>query len=399
MKKIVVTIFFLTLISLFHLCAEKGVNVENGVNSHLRISLLTCSEGNEDVAAAFGHSAIRVVDSLKNIDIVFNYGTYNFYEPGFIVKFLRGDLLYLLSVGDFNRFVNTYSRAGRSIVEREFNLTEEQKREVYDFLLNNAKPENREYLYDFLIDNCATRIRDIFNSEGFGHIDYETDFTYRERLEELIGNKYWLKFGTDLILGARVDNLLDSQQEMFLPFILEKNLSEYNNLLSGESLLSDPVIILQKASEEKSFFVKSMSYIFSPFSLFFILLLFYSLCVCFLRDKRRFHRMFSNIFYVVLGVAGLVLLFMWVGTNHIWTKANWNLLWMNPLFLLLPMFKSGSFKSILIKVLMVGPLAVLLGGIIIPQQFNIAFYPIVLLEIFVMVPAVVAEKRIIIRKR
>jgi hypothetical protein len=84
---------------------------------------------------------------------------------------------------------------------------------------------------------------------------------------------------------------------------------------------------------------------------------------------------------------------LWFGTNHIWTKANWNLLWLNPLFLVLPFIRARKFKNVLINILILCVLVCLVGGVLIPQQFNIAFYPIFVLEIFLMLPAVMASKR------
>lgn len=71
--------------------------------SHLRISLLTCSKGG-DISSAFGHSALRVTDSVSGRDMVFNYGTFDFYDPGFLLKFLHGDLYYFLSVSKVQLF-------------------------------------------------------------------------------------------------------------------------------------------------------------------------------------------------------------------------------------------------------------------------------------------------------
>lgn len=390
MKKFALIVLLVLFAPFAHLFGAEGVASQD---EGLRISLLTCSEGNEDVAAAFGHSAIRVVDPANKMDIVFNYGTYNFYEPGFLLKFLRGDLNYLLSVSDFKRFVGSYTKAGRGIVEREFNLTSEQRVKLYDFLLTNAKPENREYLYDFLLDNCATRIRDIFNTEEFVYEDSDTDLTYRDRLAELINPKPWLKFGTDLILGARVDAEITVQQEMFLPFLLERNLSQYKIAESGDGLLAAPEVILAKRDESRSVVGKIARLLITPLALFMVLLIGYSLTISLIKDKQRFHKVFSNCFYILLGIASLVLLFLWFGTNHIWTKANWNLLWLNPLFLVLPFLKAGRFKNVLINILILCVVVCLVGGVLIPQQFNIAFYPIFVLEIFLMLPAVMASKR------
>lgn len=361
--------------------------------SHLRISLLTCSEGSEDVAAAFGHSAIRIVDTLNGSDVVYNYGTYNFYEPDFLLKFLRGDLYYLLSTNSFTNFTRTYSRSGRGVVEREFQIGEEDKLQLQHFLNDNAKPENREYLYDFLLDNCATRIRDIFNTEQYHYKDSLLESTYRKHLRELLGDKYWLNFGIDLILGARVDRQITSQQEMFLPKYLELNLLEYTNIESGSSLLSQTAKeILPRSSEPSSQFVKR---VFSPFSVFIVLLFLYLIILYYCTNKVRFHKIFSSLFYVILSIGGAILLFMWFGTNHIWTKVNWNLLWMNPLFLLLLFIGRGKIRQVLSAVLIAGVVLSLLGGLIIPQEFNTAFYPIFILELFLLLPEVVIKYRII----
>ena len=86
----------------------------------LSISLLTCSQGG-DISSAFGHSAIRVKDIQHGRDLVFNYGTFSFNEPHFMLNFLRGDLNYFLSVSSFNQFKESYERAGRGITEQQLN--------------------------------------------------------------------------------------------------------------------------------------------------------------------------------------------------------------------------------------------------------------------------------------
>ena len=42
-----------------------------------QISLLTCSPGKE-LYAKYGHTALRVCDSVNHIDIAFNYGIFDF---------------------------------------------------------------------------------------------------------------------------------------------------------------------------------------------------------------------------------------------------------------------------------------------------------------------------------
>src|ERR1700748_2570157 len=67
-------------------------------SSHLRISILTCGVGDE-LYSSFGHTGIRVVDSVRHTDEVYNYGTFDFGDPGFYKKFMLGKLPYSIDNG------------------------------------------------------------------------------------------------------------------------------------------------------------------------------------------------------------------------------------------------------------------------------------------------------------
>ena len=51
-----------------------------------QVSLLTCGPGVE-VYNQFGHSAIRMKHELRGIDVVYNYGIFDFNPPNFSLKF------------------------------------------------------------------------------------------------------------------------------------------------------------------------------------------------------------------------------------------------------------------------------------------------------------------------
>ena len=101
--------------------------------SELEISLLTCSSGNA-VYATFGHSAIRVNDLMNDQDIVFDFGVFDFRDPLFVLNFLKGELNYSLEVRSFDRFLTSYQREGRGVVEERLNLTNLQKKKDLLFL-------------------------------------------------------------------------------------------------------------------------------------------------------------------------------------------------------------------------------------------------------------------------
>jgi hypothetical protein len=129
----------------------------------LRISLLSCSPGAE-LYSIFGHSAIRVTDETSGTDRVYNYGTFNFREKNFYLKFLSGKLNYYLSVQSFPSFMSDYLEENRTVYEQVLNISHFHKLQLHTALRLNALPENRAYKYDFFWDNCSTRIRDKIES-------------------------------------------------------------------------------------------------------------------------------------------------------------------------------------------------------------------------------------------
>ncbi len=123
-----------------------------------RISVLTIGPGSS-LNDSFGHSAYRVKDSL--IDIVFNYGVYDFDTPNFYTKFAQGKLNYKIDANYYEDFKASYIRQNRTIKEQVLNLAVDEKQQVFNFLSKNYEPANQFYLYDFFYDNCATKIKDV----------------------------------------------------------------------------------------------------------------------------------------------------------------------------------------------------------------------------------------------
>ena len=155
MRKVVIAFI---CIFLFVLTASSQQQIQ--LTQNAQISVITIDPGNE-LVDSFGHSAFRVRDNFLSIDYVYNYGVYDFNTPNFYTKFAQGKLLYILGISRFERFLQSYKAQNRTIVEQILNLTTSEKQAFFDFLQNNAKPENRGYLYDFFFDNCATKLRDV----------------------------------------------------------------------------------------------------------------------------------------------------------------------------------------------------------------------------------------------
>lgn len=291
----------------------------------LRVSLLTCTPG-EEIYSAYGHSAIRLQDSERGLDVVFNYGTFDFDTPFFVPKFLCGTLDYMLSASNFSWFLNSYQREGRGVVEREVILSSSRKREIEHFLFTNLQPENRFYRYDFFFDNCATRIRDLF----FRYADVEDDNakvkseeeTFRDCLHQFVGPNEWWGTGIDLILGVRADASISPFEKAMLPDYLD-------SLLANEGILGEPKVMLVRRVSPKPVAFD----FFTPLSFSIVMLLAVSV-VCLIESRRGvWVRWVDYSLFSAVSLLALLFWFLWVVSDIKITSYNMNALWASALYI------------------------------------------------------------------
>ena len=340
------------------------------------VSLLTCGAGNE-YYLSFGHSAIRVCDTAQDIDLVFNYGIFDFDTPNLYLKFALGNLDYMLGVQYYNSFIRSYEYEGRWVVEQTLNLTPDERNNIYNLLMENAKKENRYYRYDFFRDNCSSRARDIIENslidrDFYNHELLETDVTYRHVINHTFRDiiypytnekLMWWQFGVDALLGRRCDQPLTISQYMFIPFNLQ-------NYINSNGLCQSSKLILDETKIDNS---KSVS----PNIVFWILCLLTCLITFLLGRKNKKSRWFDIPLFSLVGIIGLIVALMWAFSSHWCVKENFNILWANPLFILL-IFSRGKTKKYLIYILLSCLLLSLINMIIDFQHYNNAVLPIIL---------------------
>ncbi|MEK9913520.1 MAG: DUF4105 domain-containing protein, partial [Flavobacteriaceae bacterium] len=279
---------------------------------------------------AFGHSAIRVKDHYQGLDIVFNYGTFDFEAPNFYLKFLKGELDYFLSTSSFIQFANYYQYYGRGVIEQKLNLNSTEKQKLYDALNEALLPENRFYRYEFLENNCATKIPEIINSATGLEITYadeiNTKTTYRKLINEYLDPHSWNRFGISLILGSTVDRQITNTQTLFLPDYLYKKIG---NAQLGEELLIEN----EKNLVVRYFKSKSNGFFTSPLfvAILFLIFSFYRIWP---KASSPILGRLEHLLFGVLSITGIFLVFMMLGTEHLATKNNFNILWINPLTIL-----------------------------------------------------------------
>lgn len=355
------------------LFCQKGVPLY--LSEHTKVSLLTSSPG-EDLYAQFGHSAIRITDTLSGQDLVFNYGLFDFNTPGFYVKFIRGKLPYQLGIQRFDAFLNAYIEENRQCRELEINLDEKERLALIQFLSVNYLPENREYPYDFFFDNCATRIRDILENKfqaNYPDTSLVIKASFRHFLAEYVGQNSWINVGFYLILGLPADTIATFRDEMFLPDYLEKHLE--NAFLGGQPLAKNKINILFQNQPQPS-----DSFLLSP--ILVSCLLFFMALLLTIYYTKHWTKIFDTVFFSLISLSGFLFVFMWVGTDHFVTHKNMNLLWANPLYIIvilnLYLGKNGKYLLFLLITL---NLTVLTGWKILPQEFHIAMIPLILTSI------------------
>ena len=336
------------------------------------ITLLTIAPG-EDVYSVFGHSAIRVKGQKGADDQIYNYGTFSFSQPNFLLNFLRGRLLYSLSRSKYDRFLMAYHREQRTIYEQTLNLTPEEENKISRALIENYKKENRDYLYEFFFDNCSTRLRDIVVNTYNDKLTWRTQeprYTFRELLHQYTQSNAWLTFGIDLLVGVRTDRLATQQEEMFLPDYLYRHLNEAT--ISNQPVVHTDYLVLNFDQETMRRMKKGINWPLFLFIGLFVLELI--LLLSRLKQGRAptWVNIYDKLVFGILGLGGIILLIMWLLTDHFTTKYNWNILWLSPLYLGL-LFKSKS-KMISYAIIVLFVLTIVAAFF---QSFNIAIWPLI----------------------
>ncbi|MFD0864123.1 DUF4105 domain-containing protein [Sungkyunkwania multivorans] len=321
-------IFFALLLLLFFNQGVAQAPANFQLSEKAEISLLTCGPGTE-LYSQFGHNAFRVKDPLYGIDVVYNYGTFDFDTPYFYAKFARGKLLYQLSRSKFERFLYTYQYENRWIKEQILNIDQEAKQELFQFLEINLKPENRSYKYDFFFNNCATKMRTVLQEVMDGKVNFddtvETPMTFRAIIHQYVQHNSWSGFGIDLALGAVIDRETTAKERFFIPDYVFEGYADANLRNRAENkveLVEKTATIYEPAvKENKSFFLTSPLVIFC-------LLMIVILWVTYKDNKTGKRSTWLDIIlFLTTGLAGLVILFLWFGTDHSATALNLNVLW------------------------------------------------------------------------
>jgi len=369
-------VFFLLLL-LFSAPLSRAQHYEAELSDSAFASVLTCGPG-EEFYSSFGHSALRICDSTIGLDLVYNYGTFDFNMPHFYWSFACGRLNYSLSRTDFESFLNEYAYEGRAVWEQQLRISNQELNNLFILLEQNYLPEYRYYSYDFFRDNCATRVRDmVVNCLDHRRLSpkvvTDTNLSFRDIVyKSTEKNLLWWRLGVDIALGQRCDHRCSNYEYMFSPLEMMGQLDTMKVSDTQQPLVNPAQQLL---AETRPPLARSIS----PTLLFWVL--FFVVLLLTLLEWHKTWRLnwLDAIIYGVTFVVSVLVIFLWFFTEHYCTKPNFNILWASPLFLYFAIAQRRSKQWIIClqMVMLLAAMVMTIGPL--PQQLNAAILPISLI--------------------
>ncbi len=299
----------------------------------LRAGIITMEPG-EEFWARFGHDAIVIEDTRTGESMSFNFGFFDMDEPGFFSNFINGHMQYQLVALPTEEDLQHYREMGRGVRMQWLNLDQKQIRTLYSALAVNARPENSRYTYDYFKSNCSTRVRDSLDEVLNGQIKTQLSSpslgnSYRSEAVRLAWPAKWMAMGFHLGLSSAADAPLSRWDEAFIPMRLRDSLREIK-LADGKPLVMSEVQLvphrLSMPPNDMPPWKKTafMIGIFLAIGIFF-----------FAKRTPRLLASVAGIFWLIAGLLGCLMLFIWFGSAHWAGYRNANLLLLSPLALTL----------------------------------------------------------------
>lgn len=283
----------------------------------------------------FGHDAIVVQDPASGRAVSYNFGFFDPSEPGFVGNFVRGRMMYYLVALPLEQDLQSYQEEGRGVSIQWLRLSDAQAQSIADALAVEAQPQNARYPYDYFTSNCATRVRDTLDTALGGALKRQLDArsdgsSYRSESDRLASPSWWMWAGFDLGFGPSADRPLSIWDAAFIPMRLATALDRASTP-DGQPLVAARQVLLPHriAPEPQSAPWRVWPWLLAGLAIAAGVLL-----------LRRHPRVLGGLllpFWLLCGLGGALMLFIWLGSAHTAGWANRNLLLLSPLCLgLLP---------------------------------------------------------------
>lgn len=353
----------------------------------LRVYLITVGQG-DAVWEKFGHNALWFSDDANAVDEAYNWGVFDFEQPGFLRRFLTGDTKYWVERYPGQLLIDYYKRSDRTVVLQRLNFTPAQAQRALAYARWNAREENKFYRYDYFRDNCSTRVRDLIDYALGGTLKRSTanirgPRTYKSESVRLVDDLKLTQFGIFTALGQPADRPLSLWELMFIPMRMRDIVrGQRIGGPGGAPLAAEERLLYESRSQHERADTPTL---WLPYLIIGLLLGAEFAAVGSARRRSTFaDKMFRievAIWAIVTGLLGLVLLLAWTTTRHVFWYRNENLLLLNPIALwlavtvLLSMRRSRFGRPAAITAMVVAALtalALLLKPIALFNQNNLA---------------------------
>jgi hypothetical protein len=326
-------LLFKILIFVLFLSPNQIFSQSQKLSDQARVSVLTCGSGNE-LYSIYGHTALRINDIEKNIDVVYNYGMFDFRTPNFYLKFVKGDMQYFMGACSFQDFMYEYQVTNRAVFEQNLLISTAQKQKIFDELNKSLFSDDKYYTYKFIDKNCTTMVLDkinaIFGSKIVSKKSDENN-SYRKILYGYLDNHFWENFGINIIFGQKVDN---KATKLFLPKELMENLK--TTRFKGNRIVNDEVILNNQVYIEDSFSFWNSIYFYTML-----------LIIIILANKK----LIFLIYLTVLGLLGCFFSSVGLYSFHEEIWWNYNVLLFNPTLLLFVYFWFTKNKKWILRLI------------------------------------------------
>ncbi len=307
--------------------AQTATPPDSVATQPLRVSVITCSPGPE-IYELVGHTAIRIQGA--DMDSVWNYGLFDFAQPNFVYRFVKGETDYMVAGYPFEWFLPEYISRGSRVTEQTLDLTPEEGARLRKLLQTESLPANRVYRYNYVLDNCATRVRDRIDDALGTPADYPDTIrygTFRRAMRAHHRDYPWYQLGIDLALGNGIDRPVTAREEMFAPTVFSEELAGARRP-DGRPLVRETRILVPGTGHAT---LPPTPWWQTPTAAsILVLLLLIGVCV---HDWRRgrLTRWVYCLWFSLLGLAGCLIAFLVFVSSHEATSPNLLLLWLNPL--------------------------------------------------------------------
>lgn len=315
----------LVFLVLFSLGCAYAIGQPKVLSTSAEISILTCGPG-ASLSSKFGHTGLEVIDPELNLHEVYNFGTFNFDTPFFYVKYLKGSLLYYLSINSYQKFLDRYKGEDRTIYKQVLELDSISAQKIYDLLQEADLPENKYYTYDFIRRNCTTKTKDVIDGAISHKVQYDTSFvdqnkTFRSYLNTHLVPGTLITVGINLIFGNKTDQVPPFSEYSFLPDM-------YFEALNHATIDGKPLVKRTETIHTRT--VKQDASMKRTLTVWGVVLIFLLITVWEYYQKLNF-RTLDILLFSISGLLSLILIFMWGFSSHDPTANNPDLLWLTPL--------------------------------------------------------------------